>query len=127
MNGLNRSTYAQEAKGKWGSTNAYREHEGKTKGYSADTWAAVNDGMQALMAEFALCRKYGNAPDSEAAQALVKQWQDYITEHFYTCTKEILAGLGEMYAADERFAANIDSHGEGTAAFMCEAIREYCR
>ena len=121
-----RRAYAQEAKEKWGSTDAYREHEEKTKGYSADTWAAVNDGMQALMAEFAACRKNGSAPDSDAAQALVKRWQDYITAHFYTCTTEILAGLGEMYTADERFAANIDRHGEGTAMFMREAIRAYC-
>ncbi len=121
-----RKAYAEEAKEKWGVTSAYKEHEEKTKGYSAETWDTVNDGMNALMTEFAACRKNGNAPDSDAAQALVKQWQDYITAHFYTCTKEILAGLGEMYAADERFAKNIDKHGKGTAAFMCEAIREYC-
>ncbi len=122
-----RRTYAQEAKEKWGATSAYKEHEEKTKGYSAETWDSVTDGMNALMAEFAACRKNGNAPDSDAAQALVKQWQDYITAHFYTCTTEILAGLGEMYAGDERFRANIDTHVEGTAAFMCEAIRVYCR
>ncbi len=121
-----RSAYAQEAKEKWGSTDAYREHEEKTKGWSAETWDSVADGMDALMAEFASCRKNGNAPDSDAAQALVTQWQDYITAHFYTCTKEILAGLGEMYAADERFRDNIDRHGAGTAMFMCEAIRAYC-
>ncbi len=121
-----RRAYAQEAREKWGSTAAYREHEAKTKGYSAEKWEAVTDGMDALMAEFAACRKNGNAPGSTAAQALVKQWQDYITAHFYTCTKEILAGLGEMYAADERFLENLDRHGEGTAIFMCEAIRVYC-
>jgi len=57
----------------------------------------------------------------------VKRWQNFITENYYTCTKEILAGLGEMYIADERFRANIDKHGEGIAQFMCEAIRIYCR
>lgn len=121
-----RRAYAQEARDKWGSTDAYREHEEKTKGYSAEAWDSVTDGMDALMAEFAACRKNSSAPDSDAAQALVKRWQDYITAHFYTCTMEILAGLGEMYAADERFAANIDRHGEGTAMFMREAIRAYC-
>ncbi len=122
-----RSVYAQEAKEKWGNTDAYKESMELTKGYSKEKWNAVNEGMNALMAEFADCRANGNAPESYAAQALVKRWQDYITKHHYTCTKEILAGLGEMYTADERFTANIDKHGEGTAAFMCAAIRAYCR
>ena len=82
--------------------------------------------MDNIMAEFAECMELGNAPESNNAQALVKKWQDFITENYYTCTKEILAGLGEMYAADERFKVNIDSHGSGTAEFMCDAIMAYC-
>ena len=57
----------------------------------------------------------------------MKKWQNYITENFYTCTKDILAGLGKMYIADERFKDNIDKHGKGTAEFMCQAIGAYCR
>ena len=122
-----RAQYAEEAKAKWGGTSAYRESIEKTKGYSKEKWNAVTDGMDALMAEFAQCKADGFAPESPEAQALVKRWQDYITEHFYNCTKEILAGLGEMYTADERFTANIDKHGEGTAEFMRAAIGVYCR
>ncbi|MBQ2823168.1 MAG: MerR family transcriptional regulator [Oscillospiraceae bacterium] len=121
-----REQYAKEAKEKWGGTDAYRESAEKTKAYSREKWDEVNSGMSALMAEFAQCRSSGYAPDSKEAQALVKKWQDYITVNFYTCTKEILAGLGEMYTADERFCSNIDSHGEGTAQFMSKAIAEYC-
>jgi hypothetical protein len=57
----------------------------------------------------------------------VKTLQDHITGNYYHCTKEILAGLGQMYVADERFKSNIDRHGSGTAAFICEAIAVYCR
>ena len=60
---------------------------------------------------------------SEEAQALVKKLQGYITEHFYNCTDAILAGLGEMYVADDRFRSNIDRHGEGTAEFIRQAIQ----
>ena len=53
--------------------------------------------------------------------------QQYITDHFYTCTDEILQSLGEMYTADERFAENIDrAGGTGTAAFTARAIAYYC-
>lgn len=122
-----REQYAKEAKEKWGTTDAYKESAEKTKDYSKEKWADVSAGMNSLMAEFAQCNNNGFAPDSSEAQVLVKKWQDYITENYYTCTKEILAGLGEMYACDERFKANIDKHGTGTAEFMCQAIRVYCR
>ena len=66
-------------------------------------------------------------PASTEAQTLVAELQQFITDHYYTCTREILCGLGEMYSADERFAQNIDNAGgEGTAAFATNAIRIFC-
>ena len=80
-----------------------------------------------VLAKFAACMKEGHAVDSTEAQTLVKELQNYITENYYTCTDEILAGLGQMYVADERFKTNIDKHTPGTAAFVSEAITTYCR
>lgn len=119
-----REKYAAEAKEKWGETSAYKEFA--EKNYTKEQQTEAFSGMESLMSEFAKCKNGGASPDSEKAQALVKKWQDFITDNFYTCTKEILSGLGEMYAADERFMANIDKHGDGTAEFMRDAIRAYC-
>jgi hypothetical protein len=52
--------------------------------------------------------------------------QNHISENYYLCTNEILAGLGQMYVADERFKNNIDKRADGTAEFICEAIAAYC-
>lgn len=114
-----------EAKARWGTTDAYKQHAEKTKNYSKQTWNDLTAGMDAIMREFALCMKNGSAPDSPEAQDLVKSLQDHITAHYYDCTNPILAGLGQMYVADERFRANIDRHGDGTAAFISEAIAKY--
>ncbi|HNX63609.1 MAG TPA: MerR family transcriptional regulator [Oscillospiraceae bacterium] len=119
--------YAQEAKEKWGNTDAYKESSNKTSSYSDEKWAEVNAGMSAIICEFADCMKNGNLPESDSAQAIVRKWQDYITETHYPCTKEILAGLGMMYIGDERFKANIDKCGEGTAEYMSKAIEAYCK
>lgn len=119
--------YKAEAQEKWGKTEAYKEHAEKTKGYSKDKWNSVTQGLDTIMGHFATSMKHGDAPDSDAAQSLVKALQSHITANYYTCTKEILAGLGQMYVADERFKANIDKHGDGTAAFICEAIAIYCK
>ena len=118
--------YKAEAKEKWGSTDAYKEHTERTKNYSKQKWNDLAVGMDHIMAEFAICMKNSKMPDSEEVQNLVKMLQSHITENYYLCTNEILAGLGQMYVADERFKNNIDKHADGTAAFICEAITVYC-
>ena len=112
-----------EARSRWGNTDAYREHEQKTKNYTKEKWAEANDGLMAIFAEFAECKNSGASANSAEAQALVAKLQAHITENYYTCTDEILAGLGKMYALDERFKKNIDKCGEGAAAFAAEAIK----
>ena len=119
--------YSKESLKRWGNTEAYREHEQKTKNYTKEKWAEANDGLMAIFAEFAVCKNSGKSADSAEAQALVAKLQAHITDNYYTCTDEILAGLGKMYVADERFKKNIDKYGEGTAAFVADAIEVYCR
>ena len=119
--------YADETKQRWGNTDAYKESVQKTSGYSADKWSDVNEGLSAVLAEFADALKDGVLPKSETAQLLVKKLQDYITDNLYTCTNAILAGLGQMYVADDRFKSNIDQNGAGTAEFISEAIEFYCK
>jgi len=118
--------YKTEAREKWGKTDAYKEHAERTKNYSKQKWNDLAEGMDHIMAEFALCMRKDETPDSTEAQNLVKTLQNHITENYYLCTNEILASLGQMYVADERFKHNIDKYADGTAAFICEAIEAYC-
>ena len=119
--------YSKEVSERWGNTDAYREHEHKTKNYTKEKWSEANDGLMAIFAEFAACKDSGASADSDEAQALVAKLQAHITADYYTCTNEILAGLGKMYVADERFKKNIDKYGEGTAEFAAGAIAMYCQ
>ena len=114
--------YEAEAHERWGDTEAYREYDKKTNGYTKEKWAEANDGLIAIFAEFATCKANGATPESAEAQALVSKLQNHITDNYYTCTDEILAGLGKMYVADERFTKNIDTYGDGTAEFAAKAI-----
>ena len=116
-------SYETEVRERYGNTASYREHEQKTKNYTKEKWAEANDGLMAIFAEFAMCKGSGASADSAEAQALVAKLQAHITANYYTCTDEILAGLGKMYVADERFRKNIDKCGEGTAEFAAEGIR----
>ena len=117
--------YQVEVRERYGGTAAYREHQQKTKNYTKEKWAEANDGLMAIFAEFAACKGNGASADSAEAQELVTKLQAHITANYYTCTDEILAGIGKMYVADERFKKNIDKYGEGTAEFAAEGIRIY--
>ena len=118
--------YAAQAKASWGQTPAYKEYEEKAKGRTKEEDKKIYQGMIDIFAEFGAIRE--SDPASGEAQALVKKLQDYITEHMYTCTNEILSGLGKMYSGGGDFTKNIDSFGgEGTAEFASKAIEFYCR
>ena len=119
--------YQAEVQQRWGQTEAYAEYAEKRRAYGKDSYGAMMAGLEDVLAEAARCKASGAAPESAEAQAVVGKLQQYITDNFYTCTKPILAGLGQMYVADERFRENIDRHGEGTAAFLSAAIAAYCK
>ena len=122
---ITENDYSKESLDRWGNTDAYREHEQKTKNYTKEKWTEANDGLMVIFARFAACKESGASADSDEAQALVAKFQAHITANYYTCTDEILAGLGKMYVADERFKKNIDKCGEGTAEFVAEAIETF--
>ena len=128
MNAFDNSEFEKfkaEAKEKWGKTEAFEEFESKNKNRSE----AENNFLGGEMMD--IFRKLGEikslSPASEEAQSLVKTLQDFITNHYYTCTDKILSGLGKMYIGDERFKENIDkAGGAGTAEFAAKAIEIYC-
>ncbi len=123
MNDIIDKKYKNEVSERWGNTEAYKEFSAKAAGVSEEKSAEITEGLDKILGEFAACMQNKNAPDSSGAQELVSKLRAYITANFYNCTDEILAGLGQMYAADERFRNNIDKHGEGTAEFISEAIK----
>ena len=118
--------YAAEAKAKWGKTDAYREYEQKTAGQTKAQLQSTGDGLMDIFVEIGSIRDAD--PASEQAQALIARLQQYITDHYYTCTKQILRGLGQMYIAGDSMTDNIDrAGGNGTAEFANRAIEVYCR
>ena len=118
--------YSARAKEKWGGTDAYQEYEQKTAGQSKADARSAAEGLMDIFQELGRIRTA--SPASDEAQSLVKKLQDYITAHYYTCTSQILRGLGQMYAAGGEMTENIDkAGGDGTAVFAKNAIEIYCK
>lgn len=117
--------YAKEVKEKYGDTNEYRQSQQKASKYTKEDWNKIQEEANYIMKQF-----FNNKEkpiDSDEIKELVKKWQDHITKYYYDCSNKILAGLGSMYVADERFKNNIDKNGKGTAEFMSKAIASYCK
>ena len=117
--------YEAEAKEKWGKTSAFKEFESKNEVRSDDENSFIAGGMMKIFEEFG--KISGGSPKSEEAQKLVEKLRGFISENYYSCTDEILFGLGQMYVFDERFTENIDkAGGKGTAEFVSKAIAAFC-
>lgn len=119
--------YKEEVKQRWGNTKEYQEYTEKSKTYTDKQERAFSEEMGLIFQKFAMCLKSNRQPDSEEAQNLVQELQDYITNNFYNCNKTILASLGQMYVADNRFKNYIDQYAEGTTEFVSHAIEFYCK
>lgn len=119
-----RGRYAEEAKARWGGTDVWRQSEERLSGLDKAEWVAQAEEMNGIFRKAAALRN--TDPAAPEARTLVEAWRDFIDTHYYDCTKVIMAGLGQMYTADERFQKSLDRFGEGTAAFFAAAIAAYC-
>ncbi len=116
--------YEQEVRCRWGETPAFNEFDAKTEKYGENEWEHAASNMEQQFAAFE--RLVGQRPDAEEVQRQVAELQDVITRHYYQCSNEILASLGQMYLNDKRFLQNIDRRQKGTAQLVSDAIAIYC-
>lgn len=117
--------YSAQAKAAWGNSPIYKEYAEKTKNRTVEEDRILGEQCMLIFREFAKIKD--TDPSSETALNLVVKLQTFFTEHFYKCTNQILSGLGKMYSSGGEFTKSIDTYaGEGTAAFVNEAIQAYC-
>mgnify|MGYP001474651801 CR=1 FL=1 len=114
--------YEDEARERWGDTEAYRESQRRAAGYTKEDWRRIKAETDDLYRRFAEAMRSGVAADSPEAMDLAEEHRRQINEWFYDCGYEMHRGLAEMYVTDQRFTENIDRNGEGLAAYLREAI-----
>lgn len=122
FDGFDPSQYEDEARARWGHTDAYAESARRTKGYSTEDWVRIQRETDELMQRIAALRAAGASPSDPAAMDLAEEHRQQIDRFYYPCRHEIHRGLARMYVEDSRFTANLDRYGEGVAAFLSAAI-----
>jgi DNA-binding transcriptional MerR regulator len=119
----NEEAYAQEAEERWGDTEAWRQSQGRTDGYSKADWAEVAAEVAAIDGRFVALMQAGEPADGEAARAVAEEHRQHISTRFYDCPPEMHAGLGRMYVEDARFTASYEGKAPGLARYVSTAVQ----
>ena len=119
--------YAAQAKAHWGDTPQWAEYEQRRAVKSEEGDMTMGERLMSLFLPFGRMAAKDAEPSCDEALAQVAEVQSFITENYYTCTDEVLAGLGVMYGSGGDFTRNIDAAaGPGAAEFAAAAIGTYC-
>ena len=121
--GFNPSRYEDEARRRWGTSDAFVESSKRTKRYTADDWKALWAEQAAIYDDAYAALKAGKTPSDAAVMDIAERHRMSIDRWFYPCSHGMHRGLASMYESDQRFAQTIDTHGEGLTPFLAEAIR----
>jgi hypothetical protein len=120
--GLRQAPYGEEAERRWGGTTEYAESARRTRGYDAGTWARIRAEADGIASRFGDLLRAGAAADGEEAVALAAEHRDHISRWFYACSPEVHRGLGDLYAADPRFARRWEAVEPGLAEYVPRAF-----
>jgi DNA-binding transcriptional MerR regulator len=123
FDGFDPSKYEEEAKQRWGHTQAYAESMRRTQGYTAEDWQRLSVEQASIYADAVAALQAGKSPDNPAVMDIAERHRLSIERWFYPCTPAAHSGLAGMYEQDQRFAENIDKHGAGLTPFLVAAIR----
>lgn len=120
--GFNPSQYEEEARQRWGTSEAFTESKKRTTRYTADDWKALKTEQAAIYDAAHSALKAGKVPSDAVVMDVAERHRMSIDRWFYPCSHQMHRGLASMYESDERFRQAIDSYGEGLTSFLAEAI-----
>jgi DNA-binding transcriptional MerR regulator len=116
------AVHADEARERWGETDAFKQSARRTAAYNKDDWIAIKVEADAVTGAYADAMTSGAAPESSVAMDAAERHRQHIGRWFYECSFDMHRGLGDMYVADPRFTAAYDDVAPGLAVFVRDAI-----
>ena len=115
---------AQEAKERWGHTDAYKESEQKLRTMDKAGWDKIKQEGHDILSKGAALIERGISPDSPEAEALIAEHYRHL-HNFYTPSYEMYKGLADMYVTDPRFRAHFEQYHKDLPQFMHDAMIHY--
>lgn len=121
--GFDPSPYEDEARRRWGTSDAFLESERRTRRYTPDDWKSLTAEQGGIYKEAYAALKAGKTPADAVVMDIAERHRLSIDRWFYPCSHRMHRELAAMYEADDRFRQRIDTHGEGLTSFLAAAIR----
>jgi len=109
--------YADEARSRWGDTEAYRESQRRAASYGKDDWLRIRAEGGAIDARLAEVMASGAASDSPAAIDAAEAHRAHIDRWFYAISPQFHARMSRPRVDDPRYAQHFDRIAPGLAAF----------
>ncbi|MDI3347451.1 MerR family transcriptional regulator [Streptomyces sp. AJ-1] len=125
--GYDPDQYADEARQRWGHTDAYRESQRRTASYTKADWQRLKDELDALHARVAELLAQGVPADAPEAMDAAEEHRRFIDGAHYPCDARMHTCLADMYVADPRFTATYEAIRPGLAQYLHDAIHANAR
>lgn len=119
--------YEDEARERWGKTDAYKESMRRTKQYSKEDWAKIKAEGEAVEARLAGLLEAGKHPEDPEVMDAADAHRLHMDRWFYPVSHAMHVGLGRMYVSDPRFTEHYEKQAKGLAAFLAAAIEANAR
>ena len=120
--GFDPSRYADEARHRWGTSEAFLESEKRTRRYTPDDWTALKAEQAAVYDDAHSALQAGQCPSDQAVMEIAERHRLSIDRWFYPCSHSTHCGLASIRKR-EQFRRPIAGHGQGLTSFLAEAIR----
>ncbi|GII32784.1 MerR family transcriptional regulator [Planotetraspora mira] len=114
--------HAQEAEERWGGTDAFEQSRRRTAAYTKEDWLRIKEEAGEVVRDFAAAFEAGVPADDVRAMDVAERHREHLGRWFYDCSPEMHKGLGDMFVADPRFAANYEQVAEGLAVYVRDAL-----
>lgn len=114
--------YTEEARQRWGHTEACQQSQRRTAAYTKDDWIAIKQEADASINGFASALRAGEPASGPVAMDLAEAHRQHISRWFYDCGYEQHRALAGIYTGDTGYIATYDEIEPGLAHYVRDAI-----
>jgi MerR family transcriptional regulator, thiopeptide resistance regulator len=114
--------YQEEARERWGDTEAWRQSQQRTSQYTKADWQTIKAETDDINARFVAALQAGEPADGSAAMDVAEAHRRHITRWFYDCPAEMHACISDMYVSDPRFTKTYEDIAPGLAQYVRDAV-----
>ncbi|MEZ6015340.1 MAG: MerR family transcriptional regulator [Planctomycetota bacterium] len=122
FDGFDADTLTEEAEGRWGDTEAWRESQRRTRTYGPREWEVIRSELESIERDLAELLGRGVVASAPEAIAIAARHRAHLQKWFYDCDAALHVGLGALYTDDPRFRERYERITPGLAVYFRAAI-----